>query len=173
MSDPAAAPVEAPEVRHAGPVLGPLARWTAVAGGALTVLIALAVTASVLKRWATGGGIDGDFELVQIGTALAAFCFLPYCQARRGNIVVDTFTNALPARVRNTLDGLWDLVLAALVALMAWRLFVGAAEAFRTGTTSMVLGIQAGYAVAASAVLLALLAVTAAATAVMAIRGGR
>jgi TRAP-type C4-dicarboxylate transport system permease small subunit len=170
----AGAPAEVPpEERHAGRMVGRLARWTALLGGALSVLIALAVTASVLKRWITGGGIDGDFELVQIGTAVAAFAFLPYCQARRGNIVVDTFTNALPARARAGLDALWDLVLAGLTGLIAWRLAVGAEEAFRTHTTSMVLGVPTGYAVAASAVLLALLALTAVATAWTAIRGAR
>ncbi len=35
-------------------------------------------------------GVPGDFELVQMATAVAAFCFLPYCQLRRGNIFVDT-----------------------------------------------------------------------------------
>ena len=32
-----------------------------------------------------------------MATAIAVFSFLPYCQARRGNIVVDTFTTWLPA----------------------------------------------------------------------------
>ena len=40
--------------------------------------------------------INGDFEMVQMATAIAVFSFLPYCQARRGNIVVDTFTSWLP-----------------------------------------------------------------------------
>ena len=62
---------------------------------------------SVLGRWLSGmplaaqvprrlGPINGDFELVQMATAIAVFSFLPYCQARRGNIVVDTFTSWLP-----------------------------------------------------------------------------
>ena len=52
------------------------------------------------------GSIPGDFELVQMATALAVFAFLPLCQAHRGNIIVDTFTTRLPRRVRNALDAL-------------------------------------------------------------------
>jgi hypothetical protein len=33
-----------------------------------------------------------------MATAIAIFAFLPYRQARRGNIVVDTFTSGLPER---------------------------------------------------------------------------
>lgn len=169
MSEPAVPSSARDATGHAAPVVARWTRRTALAGGLLTLAVAAAVTASVLLRWSTGRGIDGDFELVQIGTAVAAFAFLPYCQARRGNIVVDSFTTGLPARVRAGLDALWDLVWAALAAVMAWRLAVGAGEAFATGTTSMVLGIPAGWAIAASAALLALLAATGVATALRAI----
>ena len=49
-------------------------------------------SSSVLRRWLFSTPIPGDFELAQIGTAVAVFAFLPYCQVVRGNIVVDTFT---------------------------------------------------------------------------------
>lgn len=173
MSDPLAPAGSRDEIRHAAPAVARATRWTALLGGAVLVGVALTVTASVLMRWTLGEGINGDFEIVQIGTAVAAFAFLPYCQSRRGNIVVDSFTAALPARARAVLDAMWDLVLVGLAGLIAWRLTVGAFEAFSTGTTSMVLGIPTGYAVAAAAALTALLAGTAAATAWRLLRGGR
>ncbi len=36
--------------------------------------------------------VPGDFELTQIGVAVAVFCFLPYCQLYRHNITADIFT---------------------------------------------------------------------------------
>ena len=152
------------EPRHpAGRLLTAVAEGLALTGGLLMLTVAALVTASVLMRWLLGDGISGDFELVQIATALGAFAFLPLCQARRGNVVVDTFTAKLPRRARHGLDALWDLTYAALIAVLSWRLALGAVDAFASQTTSMVLGIPQGYAIAACGVMgvfLSLVAVT-------------
>ena len=91
-----------------------VARALAIVGGLLSVASALLVTTSVTLRWLGFGSINGDFELVQIGVALSVFCFLPLTQARRGNIMVDTFTGWLPAGERRLLDALWDITFAGL-----------------------------------------------------------
>jgi len=167
-------------------VLGRLervARALALAGGTLSIAIAVMVTLSVVLRGSAGalnpltlplglriGPIPGDFELVQMATALAAFAFLPLCQARRGNVIVDTFTTRLPRRFQAGLDALWDVVYAAMMALIAWRLAVGAFDAFASHTTTMVLLVPIGPAIAACAVLAAFLALVALATAAERIR---
>ena len=124
-------------------------------------------------RWLLGDGISGDFELVQIATALGAFAFLPLCQARRGNVIVDTFTAKLSRRARDRLDALWDLTYAVIIAVLSWRLAVGAMDAFASQTTSMVLGIPQGYAIAACAVMGIFLAIVAVATGISLAKGGR
>src|SRR5215207_5357562 len=96
---------------------GPLVAVTrplAIAGGLLMLAVSIIVVVSVVMRWLINYSVPGDIELVQIGTALAVFAFLPLCQAHRGNIMVDTFTNRLPARVQRSLDALWDLVYAGM-----------------------------------------------------------
>lgn len=145
----------------------------ALAGGIVTVLAALLVCASVGMRWITSDSIPGDFELVQIAVALSAFAFLPYCQMRRGNISVGTFTTALPERMRAGLDALWDLTYALIAAFIAWRLAVGASETIANKTTTMVSGLPIGWAIAAVAVMAALLAIAALATALELLRGAR
>ena len=113
----------------------------ALLGGVLLITLSVTVVISVTLRsdLVGGAGVPGDFELVQIATALAAFCFLPWCQLRRGNIFVDTFTLKLPERWQRRIDAGWDIVYALVMALIAWRLAVGARAAFGTGETSMVL----------------------------------
>ena len=66
----------------------------AIAGGALALGVAILVTVSVGRRWFGFQPIPGDFEFVQMATAVSIFSFLPYCQLRHGNIAVDTFTPA-------------------------------------------------------------------------------
>ena len=79
---------------------------------------------------------------MQIATALSVFCFLPHTQWRRGNIMVDTFTLRLPARINRIVDAAWDFLFAAIIALLAYCLMLGTEEAFTSGLTSMVLGVS-------------------------------
>ncbi|MCC8431298.1 TRAP transporter small permease [Reyranella aquatilis] len=137
----------------------------ALAGAALSLFIAGLVTASVGLRWATSSGLPGDFEMVQMAVALAIFSFLPYTQLRRGNMLVDTFTIRLPARVLSAIDAFWDIVYAAAAALLGWRLAVGAADAIGSRTSTMVLGMPVGWAIMACAAMAGLLALAALVTA--------
>ena len=134
-----------------------LAAVVAVVGGLISLAIAITVTASVLSRNLRDEGIPGDFEYVQMGTAVAVFCFLPYCQIRRGNIVVDSFSTHWPPRLRVMVDALWDLVYAGIMGLIAYCLFNGAASIRMSGTATMVMGTPIWPAVLACAVLCAFL----------------
>jgi TRAP-type C4-dicarboxylate transport system permease small subunit len=164
------------ETGPAAALPGPLDRIVtalAVAGGALSLGVAVLVTISVARRWFGFQPIPGDFEFVQMATAVSVFAFLPYCQLRRGNIAVDTFTGWLPARGNALIDAAWDLVYAAMMALVAWCLFNGAGDMYRNGTTTMVLGLAVWPAVAVCTALAAVLAVTSCVTAVRLVRGKR
>jgi TRAP-type C4-dicarboxylate transport system permease small subunit len=152
--------------------VGRVSVWVALAGGCLVLAIALLVTASVVRRWLTSDGIGGDFELVQTGLALGVFAFLPLCQLRGANIVVDTFTARLPARARGGLDAFWAATYALAAGILAWRLAAGAADTVTSGTTTMVLSLPIGWAIAASALLTAWLCLVALATAARFLRAG-
>ncbi len=161
--------------------------WIAVLGGLLAIATALLVVVSVLGRWLSGmpwargvagvlgvelGPVNGDFEMVQMATAVAIFTFLPYTQARRGNIFVDTFTGWLRPRANTLVDALWDLVYAGMIGLLTWCLTVGALEHYRSGQTTMLLQIIIWPAIAISTVLLALLTCVAVSTAISRLRSG-
>jgi TRAP-type C4-dicarboxylate transport system permease small subunit len=113
----------------------------AILGGVVALAVAGVVVVSVLRRWLFSAPIPGDFELAQIGTAVAVFAFLPYCQIVRGNIVVDTFTASLPARLRGRIDAIWDIVYAAAMAFVAVCLTRGTLDTFASHEVSMVLRI--------------------------------
>jgi len=147
-----------------------VARALAIVGGLLSVASALLVTTSVTLRWLGFGSINGDFELVQIGVALSVFCFLPLTQARRGNIMVDTFTTWLPLRVQRAMDAFWDFVYAGFMALTAWCLMNGARDALASGLTSAMLGLNLWPVFAATVLLILLLVVTAVDTALQLLR---
>ena len=144
----------ADETAVAAPPRGALALLASVlahAGGAVLLATALLTSISVLKRWATNQPVPGDFELVSLGSGLAVAGFLAYGTLLRTNILVDTFTGWMPRRLAHGVDAFWTLVWAGVAAVLAERLFVGAAETWRTGTTTMVLGLPTWWAVGLAA----------------------
>jgi TRAP-type C4-dicarboxylate transport system permease small subunit len=152
-------------------LLDRLARLLALFGGALAVCLALLVSTSITLRALGLGGVRGDFEFVQMGVALIVFAFMPWCQARRGNVMVDSFTTRLPPHFQAALDALWEVVFAAMMALIAWRLGAGALEAARSSTTTMVLLLPIAPAIAACAILAGFTALIALAMAIVRFRG--
>ncbi|MBN9446677.1 MAG: TRAP transporter small permease subunit, partial [Bosea sp.] len=76
-------------------------------------------------------------------------------------IFVDTFTLKLPRRWRAGLDALWDVVYGLAMALIAWRLGVGARSAFVSGENTMVLQLPSYLPIAVCAVLAGFVALAA------------
>ncbi len=144
---------------------------SAVLGGMLTFAVALLVTVSVLMRWLLGAPIDGDFEYVKMATAIAVFSYLPYTQARRGNIMVDTFTQWLPPCVICAVDAFWDLVFAAIMAYLTYCLVHGTLSALHSGETTMQRQLVIWPSLAVCAALAGLVAVTAFGTALRLLGG--
>lgn len=131
----------------------------ALAGGAILAALTLMSAASVGGRIA-GRPIQGDFELVQFGCAIALALFLPYCQLRRANIIVDFFTVRASERTQRALDAAGSLALAAAMALVAWRTGAGTLAMKAGGETSMIMGVPLWYAYAAMTPGFALAALT-------------
>lgn len=138
-----------------------LAAAFALLGGTCALLVAGMTLWSVVGRNLFAHPLHGDVELSQIGIALAIALCLPWCQLRRGNIIVDFFTQAAPARVSGALDRFGALLLAAMLALLAWRGAVGAAAVGAAGEQTMILGLPMWWAYAILAPGLVLTAVIA------------
>ena len=160
-----------PESETGVRALDRLARLLALFGGALAVALALLVSTSITLRAFGLGGVRGDFEFVQMGVALIVFAFMPWCQARRGNVMVDSFTTRLPPRFQAALDAFWEVFFAAMMALIACRLGVGAMDAASSSTTTMVLLMPIAPAIAVCAGLAGFTALVALAMAFARLRG--
>ena len=114
--------------------------WSAAALAGLLVLgVSAAVAVSVTLRASGLGSVRGDFEIVSIGCGVAAFLFLPLCQWRRGHIAVDLFSNGLPQRWRDALEGTWELVFALVWIVLGWRLLAGLLDTYEYQDRSMLL----------------------------------
>lgn len=121
-------------------VLEKLAQLCAVLAGVLLTVITLMTCVSLIGRNTTGWTIVGDFELSGSAAGAAIALFMPWCQVKRGNIMVDFFTARASAATQLRLDRLGALLLALVMALMTWRTALGGLNAWNSQSGSMMLG---------------------------------
>jgi TRAP-type C4-dicarboxylate transport system permease small subunit len=122
-------------------ILQSLAKLSAILAGVLLTCITLMTCISLIGRNTVGLTLVGDFELTGIATGAAIALFMPWCQIKRGTIIVDFFTAKAHAMVNERLDRLGDLLLALVFALLAWRTTLGGLNAYATGSSSMMMGL--------------------------------
>lgn len=120
-----------------GRVLYQIAKWLAVCGGIILFAMAVLTSISVTGRAALSAPIAGDFELVAIGTGLAVFAFLPWCQLERGNVLVDFFMAKTPVRTRVFADIVGGIFYLLIASLLTWRLIFGAIDMYQYGEVTM------------------------------------
>ena len=120
-------------------LLASLARLCAILGGSLLTAITLLTCVSLIGRNTLGLSLAGDFELTGVASGAAIALFLPWCQWQRGNIAVDFFTAKASVKTTLKLDRFGALLLAGVMALLAWRTGVGALNALYTHSGTMLL----------------------------------
>lgn len=121
-------------------ILEPLAKFCAALAGLLLTGITLMTCGSLIGRNTTGDSIVGAFELTGVAAGAAIALFMPLCQARRGNIIVDFFTAKASPRTQSGLDRLGALLLAAIFGLLAWRTTLGGINSWSSHSETQIMG---------------------------------
>lgn len=139
-----------------------LARWVALLGGAILLGLVVLTCLSILGRQIAGflnsavvqqtapelaqtllgfgiGPVLGDYELVELGMAIAIFCFLPYCQLTMGHARVDLFLSSSTGTPARVLRAVTEALFTLALVLIAWRLAVGTLGRIDSGQTSYLL----------------------------------
>lgn len=130
-----------------------LSRAMAWLGAVVLTLIALMSVVSIIGRALSGfglGPVPGDFELVEAGTALAVFCFLPWCHLKGGHAVVDMLWNSYPPAVQRVLMVLTDALMFIVWALLVWRMSVAMGEYRHNNEVTFILQMPVWWGYAAS-----------------------
>jgi len=127
---------------------GPISRAVALActvlallAGFLFVIESVMSVVSVAGRALFSRPVPGDYELVQMFSAMAIAMCLPYCQLQRGHVFVDFFTLWAPPLLKRLLDALAALLLAGSAFFLAWRVWQGMLDMREYGETSMVIAL--------------------------------
>ena len=121
-------------------VLGVLCAISALFGGTVLVGLTLMICGSIALRATGFNPIQGDFELLQVGLAIAVGGFLPWCHLKGGNINIDFVTARASIRAQRRLDAFAGVLVAVMMALVAWRAGAGALAAKASGEVTMIRG---------------------------------
>lgn len=145
----------------------------AVSGGLLFLALIAMSLLSIVGRKLGFGSVNGDIELMQAGTAVAASAFLPYCTLLGEHIKVDFFTENLRPGIKRPLDGVAELLLAAVAGLLAWRTGLSALSIHESGEVTTLVSLPLWMPTAALVPGLALMALCAGWRAVLALHPTR
>lgn len=135
-----------------------IAGW-ALAGGVLLLVVVAVNVVSVLGSALIGRPFPGDFELTEMGVAVAAFAFLPYCQLTGANVTADIFTSGAGPRLRAALALAASVIALGFSLLLLWRMYLGLLDQKAYGYTTTILQLPQWMAFVPILISLALLAV--------------
>lgn len=93
--------------------------------GGLTLLVVVAMNVASVIGGVVWAPFPGDFELTQIGVAVAAFAFLPYCELTGANVTADIFTAGAGRRTMAVFKLLASVVAFLFGLLLLWRMYGG------------------------------------------------
>ncbi len=128
-------------------------RWMAWFGAFVLTLLAAMSVFSIAGRafsFAGLGPVPGDFELVEAGTALAVFCFLPWCHLKRAHADVTMLWNAYPPAMRRLILILVEALTLVVWTLLVWRMGLAMLEYRENGEVSFILQMPVWWGYAAS-----------------------
>lgn len=98
--------------------------WALLGGAVLCVVVLINVYSTVASAL-FGTPFPGDFEMTEIGVAVAVFAFLPYCQITGANVTADIFTSQASARTVAVLKFVASIVAFGFAVLLVWRMWAG------------------------------------------------
>lgn len=124
-----------------GRVLNAVCRAFAIGSGVTLMLMALMSVVSILGRSLISKPILGDYELVQMMSAVAVTMALPFCQMIRGHIIVDFFTTGAPKKFNRACDIVANLLLSVAAFAFAWRITLGMFDLQGSNDASMLLNL--------------------------------
>lgn len=117
-----------------------IARFCSILGGLVMTALMLMTCYSLISRNVFDAALVGDFELTGVGAGAAIALFMPLCQLKHENIIVDFFTANRSEAFNFRLDRLGDGLMAIIFTLLAWRCTAAAINAIDTMGASMLLG---------------------------------
>ena len=120
-----------------------IGRALALAGGFVLLGLTVLTCYSILGRALLSldlpiRPIRGIYDMTEIGIAAAIFAFLPWAQLREAHARVDLFQWAIPTKVDQILDVVFNAGMAFVAAIGGYRLYLGMLDKMSYGETTLI-----------------------------------
>lgn len=102
--------------------------WLVLAAGAVLFGLMLLTTVDVVGRYFFNAPVQGSAEATEILLAVIVFAGIPAAAVRGEHIRIDILEHLLGERARRVQTIVGDLFAAFVMGVMAWRLWLRAAE---------------------------------------------
>lgn len=146
----------------AGAVSRLVSAWALLGGVVLLMVVGINMISIIGGIF--GAPFPGDFELTEMGVAVAVFAFLPYCQLIGANVSADIFTMAASRRLIAFFTLLGSLIALGFSLILIWRMYYGMLDQKTYDYTTAILQIPHWLAFMPILISLALLALAACVT---------
>jgi TRAP-type C4-dicarboxylate transport system permease small subunit len=143
-----------------GLVLDKACKGLAVVSGVTLTAMALMSLRSIVGRTFFESPLLGDYELVQMMSAVAVVMALPYANWIGGHVIVDFFTAKASVKTNAALDWVAQALMAAFSALLTWKITMGMLDLKGNMDASMMLNIPTWWSYAPMVPAFALLTAT-------------
>jgi len=108
-------------------------RITAVICGILVLVMMLTVVIDVGGRYLFNKPLVGGVEVATNLVVAIVFLSLAYVQLEKRHITIDFVIKRLPARVQDTADFIFLIVMLVIISFVTWRFVDDAMMSWRTG----------------------------------------
>lgn len=133
--------IESDPLKRVGLRLHKYSTYAAFFGGFTLVLLVAVNAASIVGRTLFASPLVGDFELVELGCAIAISSFLPLCLLKKGNVTVDFFSARFPHKLLHSLEIFTNFVFVVVSATFSMRMTLGIQDFYKYGEETMLLQI--------------------------------
>ena len=133
--------IESDPANWVGLLLRKFSTYAAFFGGFTLVILVAVNAASIAGRTLFASPLVGDFELVELGCAIAISSFLPLCLLKKGNVTVDFFSAGFPPKLIHSLEIFTDLIFVVVSVTFSMRMTLGIQDFYKYGEETMLLQI--------------------------------
>ena len=116
-------------------------RALSLIAAALLMLMMFLTLVDVIGRYLFNSPLPGGFELTEVAMAALIFAGLPHVCRTGGHVAVGLLSDRLPAALRNLHGILSGLIMAGVLSVLSWRLWLKAGELAEYGDVTVFLRI--------------------------------
>jgi TRAP-type transport system small permease protein len=99
-------------------------------------IMALMVTLDVLGRKFFKSPITGTVDIVEVGLIVVIFASIAYTHLNEEHITVDFVVEKFPQKVQYVVEGMINVVIAALMLLISWSMWGNAQRLLNSNTVT-------------------------------------